>query len=442
MKKLVVLVLALCMLLSTVSAFAEANGSEQKVPLISELLADVLEAAENGIEVAAAGDSGRMNIKGGVFFVVKRVVDDIRAFRASKGLAEETEEAAGSTLNIKTIDELKAMIAKMEEFLADDSKPVKDGEPNLDAGLEKANFMLIDLYAVVRENQVITDAIAASGNKLIDTLTDNAVKLKNYLAEKGSGTISEDFPEVGIDAYEAEFASLVAYIQEQDVEKKEQAIALLNLMHTLLDDVHTAIDGHTHDGETAEKTEKPTEMMKKLMEDVLAAAKGVDLDAVETKSEGRMNIAGGIFHVLESVLDDVAESRGLFAKEDMERLVGELKEIVESGKPETADEANLDLMLERAAGILEAAYTAANNNETLMKVIDGTGSVTFAQILSNPVDVKALMMSEEEFNNGIKKEYETMQEALSNLDTKGRRRSQGILQLLYAMFEDIQAMNP
>ena len=47
------------------------------------------------------------------------------------------------------------------------------------------------------------------------------------------------------------------------------------------------------------------------------------------------------------------------------------------------------------------------------------------------------MKSDEEFYEGLKKEFETMQEFLSGIDSKGKHRAQGILKLIYDLLEDV-----
>ena len=150
-----------------------------------------------------------------------------------------------------------------------------------------------------------------------------------------------------------------------------------------------------------------------------------------------MNTAGGIFHMLEFVLDDVAESRGLVEKTEVEQLISELKEMLENGKPAGAEEADPALTLERVDRILDAACVAANSNEVLMKVMEETGSTMFAQILSGDLSEETLMKSDEEFIAGIRKEVETMQEFLAGIDSRGKHRAQGILKLTHDLLEDV-----
>lgn len=169
----------------------------------------------------------------------------------------------------------------------------------------------------------------------------------------------------------------------------------------------------------------------------------MDLDAIETRSEGRMNIAGGVFQVLEYVLDDVAESRGLMEKKDVEQLISELKEMLENGKPAEAEGTDFELALERACSILDAAYTAAGGNALLNRAVDETGSETLAQILSGAPDDEYLRMIDEEYSSGLKKEFEATQEFLESLDVQGNKRALGILKLVYGMFEDMrEALKP
>ena len=52
-------------------------------------------------------------------------------------------------------------------------------------------------------------------------------------------------------AFEAEFAKLRDYIDGLEASKRDKALAVLDLLHEYVDDIHQAVDGHTH--EDAEK---------------------------------------------------------------------------------------------------------------------------------------------------------------------------------------------
>ena len=65
---------------------------------------------------------------------------------------------------------------------------------------------------------------------------------------EGNGVLHEveDTNEAPFVAFEAEFAKLHDYIAGLEGEHHERAVGLLDLLHEYVDDIHQAIDGHTH----------------------------------------------------------------------------------------------------------------------------------------------------------------------------------------------------
>ena len=78
-------------------------------------------------------------------------------------------------------------------------------------------------------------------------LKNSNEKLQKYLEENGTLHEVNDSDEAPFVAFEAEFAKLHDYIAGLEGEHHERALGLLDLLHEYVDDIHQAIDGHSHE---------------------------------------------------------------------------------------------------------------------------------------------------------------------------------------------------
>jgi len=429
MKKWIALLMAFCLLMSTVSVFSEGTDEDEKFKgLLPTLVQDILESAEKGSEIANVDESGMMNIKGGVLAVMVDFLINIREHRSS---AEQENGEASEDL-MKSRSDLEGLLEMMRGLMSDESKPEREDEPDLESGLKKANLMLTDVYSVMRENSIITEAVDAIGSRLPAILENNAVMLKNYLAEKGTATIAEDFPEAEFWLFEAQCAALRTHILNSDTERKEKAVALLDLLHALMDDIHMVLDGHTHEGGFADADNK--ELMKYLMNDLLKSASGVYEIALQYGTDEKYDITGSVFHVLENVLQGVLRSRGLISKTRLKQMIEELKAFRGNEKAGEIVEAGREKIMERVGRILDTAFDAAADNEILTKAVQDTGAKIFAIMISH---------NREGLLNGgfnyaeVEAEMKTLEEHISALEGHGKSKALGILRLIHKMLDDV-----
>ena len=80
-------------------------------------------------------------------------------------------------------------------------------------------------------------------------LVNTGEKLKNYLKDNKTLHEVKDVNEAPFVAFEAEFAKLRDYIEalEDGTVGKAKALGVLDLLHEYVDDIHEAVDGHTHE---------------------------------------------------------------------------------------------------------------------------------------------------------------------------------------------------
>jgi hypothetical protein len=80
-------------------------------------------------------------------------------------------------------------------------------------------------------------------------LVNTGERLKNYLKDNKTLHEVKDVDEVPFVAFEAEFAKLRDYISalEDGTAGKAKALGVLDLLHEYVDDIHEAVDGHTHE---------------------------------------------------------------------------------------------------------------------------------------------------------------------------------------------------
>lgn len=429
MKKWIALLLAFCLAMSTAAVFAESSEGDEKLKgLLPTLVGDILAAAEKGAEIAKEDESGMINIKGSALQVMVEFLINIREHRSSA----ELKDGEADIIPMKDRSELDGMLALMREAVNGENTREKEGEPDLALGLKKADLLLEDVYSVIRENSIITEAVEATGSRLLSILENNSVMLKKYLAEKGTATITEDFPEADFWLFEAQCAGLRTHIMLSEVERKEKAIALLDLLHAMLDDIHMVVDGHTHEGGFTDVNDK--DVMKYLMNDILKSAYGVYDVAVQHGIEESYDITGSVFHVLEYALQDVLRSRGLITKSRLEQMIEELKEFCSSEKAAEIAESGRDIIFERVRRLLDTAFDAAADNGILKKAVEDTGAKIFAIVISH--DRKEL--SDGGFNYAeVEKEIKTLEEYIGTMEDNGRSKALGLLHLIRKMLDDV-----
>lgn len=121
------------------------------------------------------------------------------------------------------------------------------------ADFRRASSIMKAAYDTMLENNTLTAAVEATGSRLPEMLKNSNERLQKYLEENGTLHEVKDLDEAPFVAFEAEFAKLHDYIAGLEGEHHERALGLLDLLHEYVDDIHKAIDGHSHE-DTAKKS--------------------------------------------------------------------------------------------------------------------------------------------------------------------------------------------
>jgi hypothetical protein len=221
--------------------------------LVGEMLSDLLEAISKvNLDEIREKAGENFNTTGSVYAVLEKVVNNVMADEAIK----EKEADEKLAVILETIGELAQMGATEEEAEAvfatlaaadDELKGAKEVDPEVD--FLRSSHILKAVYDTMMENEVITAALEATNSRLPAMLEKTGEKLQNYV--KNNGTLHEvkDVDEAPFIAFEAEFAKLRDHIAglEDGTVGKAKALGVLDLLHEYVDDIHQAVDGHTHE---------------------------------------------------------------------------------------------------------------------------------------------------------------------------------------------------
>ena len=148
-----------------------------------------------------------------------------------------------------TEEEAEALFALLFIGIAASDEEIKAAAQAADpaADFRRASSIMKTAYDTMLENNTLTAAVKATGSRLPEMLQNSNERLQKYL--EGNGTLHEvkDTDEAPFVAFEAEFTKLRAHIEGLEGEHHERALGLLDLLHEYVDDIHQAIDGHTHE---------------------------------------------------------------------------------------------------------------------------------------------------------------------------------------------------
>ena len=264
MKKLIALIISLCLLAGMLPTMAETSaeapaaapaGAEEvdHSRLISEMMNDLKEAIIriNLDDIKSkAGDN--FDTTGSVYSVFEKVVKNILADEdARKKVAQETlnkiiEKLGKLGDRDVTEAEAEALFTLIFVGLSASEKAAEEIDPEV--AFLRSSHILKAAYDTMMENETIKAAIEATGSRLPDMLERTGERLKNYLQENKTLHKVEDMDEAPFIAFEAEFARLRDYInaQENNNGAKVKALEVLDLLHEYVDDIHEAVDGHSH----------------------------------------------------------------------------------------------------------------------------------------------------------------------------------------------------
>ena len=176
---------------------------------------------------------------GTVFSIIENILNDIQEKKTAEGkdLGDVETQALEAFANLDETDEA-ALDALFEEGIigtgSDEAENDTEEESELNDGVI-AGLVAGFVFEAAKENEQIAEAVEATGSNLFEMLSDSdeEVSIIDLIAE-------EPFEE-----FEKELAKVTDYINEQEG-PKQAALDLLNLVHEIVDSIHSALHGHGH----------------------------------------------------------------------------------------------------------------------------------------------------------------------------------------------------
>jgi hypothetical protein len=184
---------------------------------------------------------------GTVFSLVEDILSDIDARMTEDGgeQDETVTEALDALSSIEETDE-----ETLDDLLSSALLGIVAGEvdKDLDEGnkpedIEIAIAIASFVFDTAKENEQIAAAVEATDSILFEKFDKSIEKLESHAA--GNGAVNGDeVPEEPFEEYEEEFAEVEDYINEQGA-PKQAALDILNLAHSIVDEIHFMVHGHT-----------------------------------------------------------------------------------------------------------------------------------------------------------------------------------------------------
>ena len=485
MKKLIALLVSLCMLVGMLPAMAEtateAPAETQKVDmqrLIDQILADIQNSVVRvdleDMRANSTATPGSSN--GSVFTVLKAVLTDAAEALAKQGkenedlnkllalindpeTAKSTEEKEFQLLSALAVLGLKAEAEEAAaEIVADTAMTIA-----------VANGLLKTVFEACKANEALAAAVKATDSRLFEMLEANNKQIKEYVEKNGTMDvlmIEIEADEKSYAEFEAEIKKLEDYLKGTEGQK-QSALDLLSLLHAVMDDVHEAIDGHSHD---AAKEVDHYALVGEMLSDLMEAISKVNLDEIRTKAGDNFDTTGSVYAVLEKVVNNIMADEAIKEKETNEKMaviletIGELAQLdVTEEEAEAvfasfaaseeelkgAKEVDPEVNFLRSSHILKAVYDTMMENEVVTAALEATDS-RLPEMLQNTGEKLQNYVK----NNGTLHEVKDVDEApfivfeaefaklrdhIAGLEdgTVGKAKALGVLDLLHEYVDDI-----
>ena len=290
MKKLIALIVSLCMLVSMLPAVAETPAETKKVDmnmLIYKLLFDIQSAVVRvdmeDLKARSTATPGASD--GNVFAVLKKVLTDAAEAMDKEGkkiedmdklLAYIEDPEITKNADEKEYELLSSLaILAMIENAKEDAAAQEAAEDLMTVAI--ANNILKRVFAACKENEALNAAIKATGSKLFEMLDKSNTYIKEHVEKVGEvEVVTIEVDEKPYEDFEAEIKKLEDYLNASEGQK-QSALDLLSLLHTVIDDVHEAIDGHSHEQANAVDHYK---LVGEMLKDLGEAVSKVNLDEI------------------------------------------------------------------------------------------------------------------------------------------------------------------
>jgi hypothetical protein len=186
---------------------------------------------------------------GTVFSLFEKVLTDIDERMSAEGKEDDSlKEALEALGSIEEADEkeLDGILEMVLLGLISDEVEEDLDEESLPEDIEIANVAASFVFEAAKENELIAEAVEATDSELFDMLSNTSEKLDEAADDDAAIVNVEEIAEEPFEKFEEELAKVTDYINEQDG-PKQAALDLLNLVHDVVDEIHFAVHGHTHE---------------------------------------------------------------------------------------------------------------------------------------------------------------------------------------------------
>ena len=223
---------------STESATAEENDEVDFRALVEKMVAEI-EKAVSEVDLKKKEETLGKDFSedGTVFSILENIVKDIEEKKTAEGkdLGDDLTQVLDAFANLGETDEAE-LDALLEEGIVEEDAEEEEATPD-DSLI--ANLVAGFVFEAAKENEQIAEAVEATGSNLFEILMGDESE------EEEDASLLDLIAEEPFEDFETELAKVTDYINEQEG-PKQAALDLLNLVHTVVDDVHQALHGHAH----------------------------------------------------------------------------------------------------------------------------------------------------------------------------------------------------
>ena len=225
---------------STESTTAEETDEVDFRALVEKMVAEIEKAAaEVDLEKKEETLGKDFSEDGTVFSILENIVKDIEEKKTAEGkdLGDDLTQVLDALANLGETDEAELDALLEEGVVEEDAEAEAEEESTPDDGTI-ANLVAGFVFEAAKENEQIAEAVKATGSNLFEILMGDE-------SEEAEADLLDLLAEEPFEDFETELAKVTDYINEQEG-PKQAALDLLNLVHTIVDDVHQALHEHTY----------------------------------------------------------------------------------------------------------------------------------------------------------------------------------------------------
>lgn len=225
------------------AAETEAESDEDDFSsLVKTLLTEIEEAAADvDLEKKKAETGEEFSESGTVLTLIADILADVNEKTEEAGMEEnesvEQALAALSSLGETDEEELDGLLDVVLLGILSGEVDEEPDEEETPDDYEIANIIVDFVVETVKDNELIQEAVEATDSKLFDMISSDS-------DDDETDDMIEDISEEPFEEFEEELAKVTDYINEQDG-PKQAALDMLDLLHSVVDEVHYAVHGHT-----------------------------------------------------------------------------------------------------------------------------------------------------------------------------------------------------